>query len=103
MTKKWKIFGITMLSLALISYLSFLLILPNIDINIFKPEVQKIAKEQAKLDINFENAKIWSSAAPLSNQKDSKAKTLFELSLKALLRSSFFSPLSFLFCLYCKP
>ena len=58
MNKFWKIFGITMLSLALVLYLSFLLVLPNIDINKFKPEVQKIAKEQAKLNINFENAKI---------------------------------------------
>ena len=58
MTKNWKIFGISMLSLALISYLSFLLVLPCININNFKPEIQKIAKEQASLDINFENAKI---------------------------------------------
>ena len=59
MNKNFKIFGITMLSLALISYLSFLFIIPNaIDINKFKPEIQKIAKEQAKLNIDFENAKI---------------------------------------------
>ena len=59
MTKNWKIFGITMLSLALISYLSFLFVIPNaININNFKPEIQKIAKEQAKLNIDFENAKI---------------------------------------------
>ena len=59
MTKNWKIFGITMLSLALISYLSFLFVIPNaIDVNKFKPEIQKIAKEQTNLSIDFENAKI---------------------------------------------
>lgn len=59
MKKNLKIVGITFLSLAAILYLSFLFVLPYaIDLNKFKPDVQKIAKEQTNLDINFENAKI---------------------------------------------
>lgn len=54
----FKILGITAGVLLIGLYLAFLFVLPNLDINQFKPEVQKIAKEQAKLDINFENAKI---------------------------------------------
>ena len=41
------------------AYLGFLFVIPNvIDLNKYKPEVQKLAKEQTKLNINFENAKI---------------------------------------------
>lgn len=54
---KW--FGIVSGSLLVILYLAFIFILPNaIDINKYKPEIQKISTEYAKLDINFENAKI---------------------------------------------
>ena len=54
---KW--FGVTMGSLLLILYLAFLFVLPNaVDLNKFKPDIQKLAKEYAKLDVNFENAKI---------------------------------------------
>ena len=54
---KW--FGIATGSFLIILYLAFLFVLPNaIDINKFKPEVQKLATEYAKLDVNFENAKI---------------------------------------------
>ena len=56
---KWKIFGITTLSVVAIMYLAFLFVLPNaVDVNKFKPEIQKIAKDTAKLNIDFENAKI---------------------------------------------
>ena len=59
MEKNWKIFAFSVLGLALTLYLCFLFVLPNaIDINKFKPEIQKIAKEQANLSIDFENAKI---------------------------------------------
>ena len=59
MEKIWKIFAFSVLGLALTLYLCFLFVLPNaIDINKFKPEIQKIAKEQANLSIDFENAKI---------------------------------------------
>jgi len=54
----FKILGITAGVLLIAIYLAFLFVLPQYDINQFKPEIQKIAKEQAKLDINFENAKI---------------------------------------------
>lgn len=53
-----KILGITVGVLLIGLYLSFLFLLPKFDLNQFKPEIQKIAREQAKLDINFENAKI---------------------------------------------
>ena len=56
---KWKIFGYSALGVATLAYLSFLFVLPNaVDVNKFKPEIQKIAKEQANLSIDFENAKI---------------------------------------------
>ena len=46
MNKSWKIVGFSFLGIAIIAYLSFLLILPNvIYINKYKPEIQKIAKE----------------------------------------------------------
>ena len=64
MKKFLKITGITLGSLIAILYLSFLFILPNaIDLNKFKPELQKIAKEQANLNLDFDNAKI--SVTPL--------------------------------------
>ncbi len=53
-----KIFGVTLGILLIGLYLSFLFLLPKFDINQFKGEIQKIAKEQANLDINFENATI---------------------------------------------
>ena len=59
MNKSLKIFGIIILSSVVLFYLSFLFVIPNVvDINKFKPEIQKIAKEQANLAIDFENAKI---------------------------------------------
>ncbi|MCQ2739186.1 MAG: AsmA family protein [bacterium] len=59
MKKFWMISGIVVASILLIIYIGFLFVLPNVvDINKFKPEVQKIAKEQANLAVNFENAKI---------------------------------------------
>jgi len=59
MNKFLKIFGFCILGVVVLAYLSFLFILPNvIDINKFKPDIQNILKEQTKLNINFENAKI---------------------------------------------
>lgn len=54
----FKIIGITLGVILLGLYGAFLFLLPKFDINQFKPEVQKIALEQAKLGVNFENAKI---------------------------------------------
>lgn len=59
MKRFWKIFGFTTLGILAILYLAFLFILPSaIDLNQYKADVQKLAKEQANLDINFENVKI---------------------------------------------
>lgn len=57
--KGLKIAGLILLGAVVAVYAGFLFVLPNvIDLNKFKPDIQKIAKEQANLDINFENAKI---------------------------------------------
>ncbi len=59
MKKGLKIAGLTLLSGAVLIYAGFLFALPDlIDLKKFKPDVQKIVKEQTNLDINFENAKI---------------------------------------------
>ena len=59
MCKFLKIFGFCVLGVVILAYLSFLLVLPNaVDINKFKPDVQKIVKEHTNLDLDFENAKI---------------------------------------------
>ncbi len=64
MKKFFKITGITILSILAILYLAFLFVLPNaVDLNKFKPELQKIAQEQANLIFDFDNAKI--STTPL--------------------------------------
>lgn len=53
------ILGYSALGVLALIYASFLFILPNvIDVNKFKPEVQKIAKEQANIFVDFNNAKI---------------------------------------------
>ena len=44
MKKNWKIFGFTTLGFLALAYLSFLFVLPNVvDVNKYKPEIQKIA------------------------------------------------------------
>ena len=54
---KW--LGIILGILIFILYLCFLFVLPNaIDLNKYTPELKKLAQTYAKLDINFENAKI---------------------------------------------
>ena len=59
MNKNWKIFGFSVLGIIILTYLSFLFVLPNVvDVNKYKPEIQKIAKETANLSIDFDNAKI---------------------------------------------
>lgn len=59
MRKFLKIFGFCVLGIIVLVYLSFLFILPNaVDINQFKPDLQKIVKEKTNLDLDFENAKI---------------------------------------------
>lgn len=59
MNKFLKYFGYTLAGAIVLAYAGFLFVLPNvIDLNQYKTDVQKIAKEQAKLDVNFENARI---------------------------------------------
>ncbi len=59
MRKFLKIFGFCVLGIFVLAYLSFLFVFPNaVDINKFKPDLQKIVKEHTNLDLDFENAKI---------------------------------------------
>lgn len=59
MKKFLQILGFVVLGIAVIAYLCFLFVLPNIiDLNQYKPLVKDIAKEQAHLDVNFDNAKV---------------------------------------------
>jgi len=59
MKKGLKIAGFTVLGAALVLYAGFLFVLPRaVDLNQYKPELQKFVKEQAKLDIDFYDAKI---------------------------------------------
>lgn len=54
-----KYLGFTTLGVMVLAYAGFLFVLPNaIDLNQYTPEIQKLAKEQAKLNVNFENIKI---------------------------------------------
>ena len=64
MKKFFQVFGLSIASIVVLLYLSFLFILPNaVDLNKFKPEIQKIVKEQANLNIDFDNSQI--SVTPL--------------------------------------
>lgn len=58
--KKFLIFAISALGLVLAGlYLAFLFYLPKaVDLNEYKPLIQEIAKEQANIDLNFENPQI---------------------------------------------
>ena len=59
MKKFLQILGFIVLGIILALYLCFLFVLPNvIDLNQYKPLVKDLAKEQAKLDVDFENAKV---------------------------------------------
>lgn len=55
----FKHLGFIALGVIILAYAGFLFVLPNvINLNQYLPEVQKLAKEQAKLDVNLENAKV---------------------------------------------
>ncbi len=59
MNKFWKRFCIILLSLLIVIDLVFVFGLPRfIDLNQYKSDIQQIAKEQADLDIDFENAEV---------------------------------------------
>lgn len=64
MKKILKIFGLTIISVILILYITFLFVLPNVvDLNKYKSDVQQIVKEQTNLTLDFDNPKI--SVTPL--------------------------------------
>lgn len=59
MKKFFKHLGFIALGVIILAYAGFLFVLPNvINLNQYLPEVQKLAKEQAKLDVNLGNAKV---------------------------------------------
>lgn len=59
MKKFLKIFGFCVLGILAAVYLCFLFVLPNVvDLNQYKPLVKDLAKEQAKLDVDFGNIKV---------------------------------------------
>ncbi len=60
--KGLKIAGLTLISIILIIYISFLFILPNvININAFMPEINKAIKELSGLQLDIKNAKLKTS------------------------------------------
>ena len=64
MKKFFKIVGITFASILILVYAAFLFVIPNvIKLEKFKPDLQKIVKEQTNLDFDFNKAKI--SVTPL--------------------------------------
>ena len=59
MKKTLKILGFVTLGILAVLYLTFLFILPNvINLNDYKEDLQKIAKDQVNLNLDFENPKI---------------------------------------------
>ncbi len=59
MKKFFKILGIIFCVILVGLYISFLFVLPRvIDISQYKSDIQKLVKEQANIDINYENEKI---------------------------------------------
>ena len=64
MNKFLKITGITIISILVFIYAAVLFVLPNaVKLDKFKPDLQKIVKEQTDLLVDFERAKI--SVTPL--------------------------------------
>ena len=59
MKKFLQILGFTIRGIVVVLYLYFLFVLPNtIDLNQYKSLVKDLAKEQANIDVDFENAKV---------------------------------------------
>lgn len=62
MKKFLKISGIGILSVLFVLYLAFLFILPSrIDLNKYKPDLQKLVKDNTGLAVDFDNAKVITS------------------------------------------
>ena len=59
MKKFLQITGFIVLGIIVAVYLSFLFVLPNVvDLNQYKPMVKDLAKEQGKVDVDFDNVKV---------------------------------------------
>lgn len=59
MKKVLQILGFVILGVIFALYLCFLFVLPNvIDLNQYKPLIKDLAKEQAQVDVNFDDAKV---------------------------------------------
>ena len=59
MKKFWIYFGGTVAALLILVYLAFLFYLPRaIDLNTYLPQIEKIVKDQADIDLSIENPKI---------------------------------------------
>lgn len=64
MKRFWKIFGLLSLIAIFCVYMAFLFYLPRaVDLEVFKPEIEKIAKEQAHLDVDIQNLKLKTTPA----------------------------------------
>ncbi len=62
MKKFLNILGLSLLGIAIIAYLCFLFVLPNvIDLNRYKPMIKDMVKEQAKLDLDFGEIKVFTT------------------------------------------
>ena len=59
MKKFLQIFGFVVLGIIVAAYLCFLFVLPNvIDLNQYKPLVKDLVKEQGRVDIDFDDARV---------------------------------------------
>ena len=58
----FKITGIFTLSVLFVLYFAFLFVLPKqIDLNKYKPDLQKLVKENTDLTVDFDNVKVITS------------------------------------------
>lgn len=62
MNKFWKTAGYALLGLVVCIYLVFLLVLPHVvDLNTYKPQLQKIVKENSGLTVDFDSVNLITS------------------------------------------
>lgn len=62
MKKFFKITGVFILSILFVLYLAFLFVLPKqINLNKYKPDLQKLVKENTDLTVDFDNVKVITS------------------------------------------
>lgn len=64
MKKFLTIFGITLLAIIAMLYISFLFVLPKVvDLNEYKPMIQQLAKEQGRVNVDFSGVKLVTTPA----------------------------------------